>query len=171
MGVHYLIIYKDLDTLRTFYTQYTKIQIEKNNEAVLINPFYETADSVRQFIYESIDTKVLEDEIETEKSLMVIDALQSYFGSEPDSRYKERMSIYVTHKIRKKGLSILSDTGAFHFKGKLEELVDYELSLPTISKLPLKRFCIFHQADFNRLSEEQKQKIMEHHGMTIKLNE
>ena len=67
MGVHYLIIYKDLDILRTFYTQYTKIQIEKNNEAVLINPFYETADSVRQFIYESIDTKVLEDEIETEK--------------------------------------------------------------------------------------------------------
>ena len=54
MGVHYLIIYKDLDILRTFYTQYTKIQTEKNNEAVLINPFYETADSVRQILYKDM---------------------------------------------------------------------------------------------------------------------
>ncbi|MGN6624148.1 MAG: hypothetical protein ACTHKK_08410 [Candidatus Nitrosocosmicus sp.] len=29
MGIHYMIVYKDLDTLRKFYSHYTKIQNQK----------------------------------------------------------------------------------------------------------------------------------------------
>ncbi|MGN6347743.1 MAG: hypothetical protein ACTHJ7_10540 [Candidatus Nitrosocosmicus sp.] len=41
-----------------------------------------------------------------------------------------------------------------------KELVRYELSLPTVFDLPLRRFCLFHQADFERLPDEQKQKLI-----------
>ena len=47
-GAHYIIIYPDLDTLRKLYSNYIHNQIEESNEIVLINPFYETTDSVRQ---------------------------------------------------------------------------------------------------------------------------
>ena len=57
-------------------------------------------------------------------------------------------------------LSIINDTGAYPYKRKENELVEYELSLPTKFNLPLKRFCVFHQKDWNRLSEEQKQKLL-----------
>jgi hypothetical protein len=49
-GVHYMIIYPDLFTIRRFYSDYIRKQIEENNEIVLINPFYETIDSVRQVL-------------------------------------------------------------------------------------------------------------------------
>ena len=44
-----IIIYPDLDTLRKLYSNYILNQIEDNNEIVLINPFYETTDSVSTF--------------------------------------------------------------------------------------------------------------------------
>jgi|tagenome__1003787_1003787.scaffolds.fasta_scaffold19757270_2 hypothetical protein len=51
MGFHYMIIYSNIQTLRNFYSQYTKRQIEENNEYVLINPFYETISSVKKDLY------------------------------------------------------------------------------------------------------------------------
>ena len=44
-----IIIYPDLDTLRKLYSNYILNQIEDNNEIVLINPFYETTESVSTF--------------------------------------------------------------------------------------------------------------------------
>jgi hypothetical protein len=46
-GSHYIIVYRDLPTLRKNYSQYTKRQIEEKNEIVLILPHYETTDMVR----------------------------------------------------------------------------------------------------------------------------
>jgi len=51
-GIHCMIIYPDLTTLREFYSCYIKKQIEENNEVVLFTPFYETTDSVRQILSE-----------------------------------------------------------------------------------------------------------------------
>jgi|SRR6187200_1503104 hypothetical protein len=51
-GAHYIIIYPDLDTLRDLYSNYVHKRIEQNNEIVLINPFYETTDAVRQVLSE-----------------------------------------------------------------------------------------------------------------------
>ena len=51
---HYLIVYPDLTTLREMYSQYIQRQIKNNNnEIILINPFYETTDSVRQILLKS----------------------------------------------------------------------------------------------------------------------
>ncbi|MFL6361271.1 MAG: hypothetical protein ACJ72V_18305 [Nitrososphaeraceae archaeon] len=53
-GAHYMIIYPNLDPLRDLYSNYLGKQIEDNNEVVLINQFYETADSVRQVLSKKI---------------------------------------------------------------------------------------------------------------------
>ena len=45
-GAHYMIIYPDLMTSRELYYSYVYMHIEDDNEIVLVNPFYETKDSV-----------------------------------------------------------------------------------------------------------------------------
>jgi len=49
-GVHYLVVYPDMNTLRRIYSYYTKMQLEDNNEIVLILPYYETAEMVRSVL-------------------------------------------------------------------------------------------------------------------------
>ena len=167
-----MIIYPDLPTLRKFYSYYLHKQIQENssnNEVTLINPFYETPDSVRQVLSEghtAIDVNKHEKE---EQTLLIIDSFKRYFDA-PDSDWslKERMVNHVK-KIGKKGFSILGDTGAYTFKGQYKVLVDYELSLPTKYDIAIKDFCLYHQKDLNRFSEEQKQKLIDHHSMTIKI--
>jgi hypothetical protein len=107
---------------------------------------------------------------EREESLFIIDSLDAYFGQEPDRSFKERIATHVK-EIGKNGLSILIDKGVYPYKGMFKELVNYGLSLPTIFELPLKRFCIFHQNDFDRLSEEQKQKLIEHHELNMRIKD
>jgi hypothetical protein len=44
-GAHFLIVYHDLTTFREMYSQYIKAAL-KENEIVLILPFYETVNAV-----------------------------------------------------------------------------------------------------------------------------
>jgi DNA-binding response OmpR family regulator len=168
-GIHYMIIYDDLKILRTFYSKYTKIQVEENNEVVLLNPFYETIDSVRQTLYEEVFMDVQKHE--REESLLIIDAHEMYFGGlECYDSFKEK-TLTKIKKIGKRGLSIIHDTGPFHYKRKIKELVEYEVSLPSVFDVPLRRFCLFNNQDFNRLDDKQKQRLLEHHGMNISIEE
>lgn len=47
-GLHWMLIYPNLQTFREFYTRYIQKQIDIKNEIILFNPFYETVRSVRQ---------------------------------------------------------------------------------------------------------------------------
>ncbi|MFL6381532.1 MAG: hypothetical protein ACJ72S_09605, partial [Nitrososphaeraceae archaeon] len=81
-GDHNMIIYPDLDTLRELYSNYIHKQIKENNEIILINPFYETTNSVRQVLSQynqGIDIS----KYEKEESLMIADALEEYLGEQP----------------------------------------------------------------------------------------
>ena len=75
-GTHYIIIYPNLDTIRRLYPNYIHKQIQENNEIVLVNPFYETTESIRQLLSQGMDVFKLE----KEKSLIIIDSLEEYFG-------------------------------------------------------------------------------------------
>src|SRR6187399_3304558 len=88
--------------------------------------------------------------------------IKKYFGDEYlDSDYDSNKKLVDYAKaIGKSGVSILADLGAFPYKHRMEELVKYELSLPTKYDIDLKRLCLYHKRDFNRLSEEQKQKLL-----------
>jgi MEDS: MEthanogen/methylotroph, DcmR Sensory domain len=169
-GAHYIIIYPDLTTLREFYSCYIHKQIEENNEIVLINPFYETTDSVRQVLSEKYDHRI--DDIskyEKEESLLIADALEEYLGDQPLIYIKKGLANYA--KMGKNGLSVLADLGAYSHKSRYKDLVDYELSLPTKYDVQMKGFCLYHQKNFNNFSDEQKQKLVEHHGKALRIVE
>lgn len=170
-GIHCLIIYSDLPTLREFYSHYIKNQIEDHNGTVLFAPFYETADRVRQTLSEghaAIDVSKFEEE----ETLFITDSLKKYFQ---DTEEEETDWSFLKEKVKqakkrgRNGFSVLGDLGAFQYKGKIKELVDHELSLPTKFDIDLKGFCLYNEKDFERFAEEQKQKLIEHHGMAIKI--
>jgi hypothetical protein len=167
-GAHYIIIYPDLDTLREIYSNYVHKQIKENNEIVLVNPFYETTDSVRQVLSQKYDHGV--DDIskyEKEESLIIADALEEYLGDQPLIYVKKGLANYA--KMVKDGVSVLADLGAYPHRSKYKDLIDYELSLPTKYDVQMKGFCLYHQKDFGKFSEEQQQKLIEHHSKALKI--
>ena len=170
-GTHTLVVYEDLEKLREFYSYYVKKRIEERNEVIQLAPFYETEDSVRKSLSEghfSIDVEKWEKD---KKSLIIVDSLKKYFGSDSlESDYDSNKKLVDYAKtIGKSGVSFIGDTGAFPYKHRVEELVNYELSLPSKYDMDLKRLCLFHKKDFNRLSEEQKESLLNHHPVVIKI--
>ena len=170
-GTNTLIVYQNLDLLREFYSHYEKKRIEKKNEVIQLASFYETEDSVRKSLSEgeiSIDIEKWEKE---EKSLIIIDSLKKYSdydSPESDNNFNKNL-VESAKTTGKAGVSILTDTGAFSYKHREEDLVNYELALPSKYDIDLKRVCLYHQKDFNKLSEDQKQKLLNHHEFSIKI--
>jgi effector-binding domain-containing protein len=101
-------------------------------------------------------------EYEKQGLLIIGDALERYFGEQniDDKSFKINL-VNNAKKIGKNGLSILGDMGAYHHRSKNEELIDYELSLPRKYEdgIALKGFCLYHQKDFEKFSDEHKQKL------------
>ncbi len=52
IGSHLYVEYSDLLTLREMYSYYTKSALHNDNEIVVILPFYETKDKVREILSE-----------------------------------------------------------------------------------------------------------------------
>jgi hypothetical protein len=150
-GTHSLIIYPDLDTSRELYSNYVHKQIKENNEIVLVNPFYETTDSVRQILSERYDHGMDDiSKFEKEELLIIADALEEYLGDQPLIYVKKSLENYA--KMGKNGVSVLADLGAYPHKSMYNDLVDYELSLPTKYDVQMKGFCLYHQKDFDKFS-------------------
>jgi hypothetical protein len=167
-GTHYMIIYPDLDTLRDLYSNYAHKQIQENNGIVLINPFYETTDSVRQVLSEKFNDGISNiSKYEKEESLMIADALEEYLGDQPLIYLKKSLASYA--EMGKNGVSVLADLGAYSHRSKHYDLVNYELSLPTKYDVQMKGFCLYHQKDFDKFLEEQKQKLIEHHDKALEI--
>ena len=178
-GDHYMIVYPDLDTLREIYLRYIKFQLEENNEIVIIIPYYETTDSVRRILSKNKEANDSNNDndlpyidvqkYENEGSLIIIDSAKAYFKSEIGLELFIQKLVKQAESLGKNGVSVLTDSGSFSLFGGREKLVDYELSLP--SKYPhgtkLKRFCINNKKDFEELIQEQKEKLIEHHGKNI----
>jgi hypothetical protein len=162
-GAHYIMIYPDLSTQRELYSGYIQKQIEENNEIMLINPFYETTESVRQILSKN---GVNVSKYEKEKEVVIIDSLQEYFGAQPDMLFKRNL-VNFAKQNGKRGLSIIGDIGAYTHKSQYKNLVDYELSLPIKFDVDMKGFCMYHQGDFNKFSDKQKQELIKHHGKAL----
>lgn len=197
-GTHCLVVYPDLITLRTLYTHYTKIQLEKN-EIVLILPYYETTDMVRLFLsgidvygdnnnnnpfgYSGIEVG----KYEKEGSLMIMDSLKAYFPSEEQGSFNNKntqwglnlisfIDILLKHakRRRKDGVTVLSDLGSFYHNShnhSNQKLIEYEKSIPKkYEDMSLKGFCLYHQNDFRRyFSQEQQGQLLGYHNRNIML--
>ena len=171
-GAHYIIVYYDMMTLRQIYSGYIKAQLEDNNEIVLILPYYETTEVVRRILSGENNNGIGGSIIdvrnhEKEGSLMIIDSVKAYFGSETDLMSFIRKLSRQAQNSGKSGVSVIADLASFYFDNGIDKLIDYEMSLPTKydDEMKLKGFCFYHQEDFDkRLSKDQKQKLLEHHG-------
>jgi hypothetical protein len=188
-GIHYIIVYPDLETLKKFYYFYLQNQMAPKSKGItLIAPFYETTDSVRQSLADDADAEIGVSHSEnTDKTLLLVDAYHHYFGRGVDLQEqparvekkggggKEGLSISEENLIEDarrrgfEGFSVLLDAGPYPFAGRHRELVDYELLLPTKFSLKIKRICLYHKKDFDTFRSDQKQKLIEHHGMAIEL--
>lgn len=160
-GAHYIIVYPDIMTLREIYSGYIKSQIEDNKEIVLILSYYETADNLRNFLSPNDEIYSDLEKYEREGSLIIIDSVKGFFDFDHASYVKNLLK--QAESLGKNGISVLADAGAFYHYSQLEELVKHELSMPSKFDINMKRFCAFHKQDFDRLTEVQKQELLDHH--------
>lgn len=189
-GIHCLIVYHDLATLREFYTYYINRQLDEKNEYILFAPFYETADTVRQIFsngYLGIDIDRYEKHI---KSLDIVDSVKKYFvdknGAESTDAFEfdgdvnkntklRDMPRFIhtlvknSHNLGKTGVSALCDMACFFYKADAQLLFQYEISMPGKFDVDLKGMCLYHQHDFARFSENQQKELIRHHGIAIKI--
>src|SRR6476620_284158 len=176
--------------LRDIYSRYVKTQLEKNNEIVLITSYYETIDSVRRILSSQLSANNYSTDIrkyENEGSLIIMDSAKAYFGLDnggdddndsndnglPD---KDGIMLFLKQVVKraesssKNGVSVFADIGSFYHynssngNNSVDQLVEYELSLPSKYDMRLKGFCICHKPALDhRFTEEQRQKLLKHH--------
>jgi hypothetical protein len=160
-GAHHLIIYPNQRVLRELYTKYVKTQLEQENKIVVILPHYETTDSLRKFLIAADNDN--EDMMKKYKdSLIVMDSIKGHFGADDHMAFVNSL---VNHA--ENGVLVIADAGAFFHLNKKGKLMEHELSMPSRFDTDLKRFCVFHKQDFNTLAEEQLQKLINHHGQVL----
>jgi hypothetical protein len=158
---HNMLVYPSLDVLRDIYSRYCKSQLEKGKEIVVILSTYENIPTVKRTL---TDNGLDVSRFEKDDSLVVIDSVKGYFESNPDILTTFEMLAKRAEGEKGGGCSAISDMGSFSFLNKEKELLEYERSLPSrFNSMKCKGFCCYHQADFNRLSENQKEQLFEHH--------
>jgi hypothetical protein len=151
------------------------MQLEYNNEIVLILPYYETTEMVRSVLSGENDNSkggsiIDVRKYEKEGSLIIIDSVKAYFDSDTDlMSFVEKLSKQAQNS-GKNGISVIADLASFYFYNGIDKLIEYEMSLPTKydDNMKLKGYCLYHQEDFDRrLTKQQKQKLLEHHGKNL----
>ena len=168
-GAHFLIIYPELQTLREMYSHYTKSALFEGNEIVVILPFYETADTVRRILSENganIDVR----KHEKEQSLLVMDSLRGYFGSQDGLMPFVKQTVEYATNSSRGGVSVLGDVGSFFYYEKKDDLIDWEMKLSSEYNGSLKGLCLYHKQDYDRrISENDRQTLLEYHDKTLYL--
>jgi len=168
-GAHFLIVYHDLATFREMYSHYVKAAL-KDNQIVIILPFYETVNKVRHILSEDsacIDVR----KYEKEQSLLIIDSLKGYFGSQDGLMPFVKRIVEFAKTSGRNGVSVIGDMGPFFYYDKNGDLLHYETELPIrYEGMNLKGLCTYHGQDFKRFSEKEKRMLLEHHGKTLYLS-
>ena|SRR5947209_273737 len=165
-GSHYIIVYRNLPTLRKIYSQHIKRQIEEKKEIVLILAHHETIDMVRYVLFELAKMDVRK--YEEQNCLLIMNSARAYFGSSIDLISFVKSLVNYADQMGRNGVSFLADMGPFFHYNKLDDLIEYETSLPPRSDMKAKGFCLYNEDDFNwRLSRIQKKKSLKHHGREL----
>jgi hypothetical protein len=151
--------------LRELYTKYVKRQLEDENKIVLMLPHYETTDNLRRILLGDSFPAADDNENTMKKyddSLIVMDSIKGHFGADDHMVFVNKLVDSAEN-----GVLVIADAGPFFHLNKRDRLVEHELSMPSRFDTDLKRFCVFHKQDFNTLAEEQRQKLINHHGQVL----
>ena len=126
-GSHTLLVYNDLNAFREIYTQYSRALLPQN-EIVVIGTQYEPINNVKntlRFAGGDVERYL------NEGTLFIVDAQQGYQDADTKGMWKFALSLLSRAKKEgRQGVTWFGDAGSFFGFEKIEELMQYELSLP-----------------------------------------
>ena len=168
-GDHNMLVYPDLHTFRRIYGQFTRAQLDDNGVVLLI-PYYETTDSVRQVLSQfGIDVRKCEQNC----SLVIVDSVKAYFNSDIDIKSLVKTIAEDAKRMGKKGVSIIDDMGSFFLYRKQDQMIEYEIELQSDEKkndansVMVKEICVYHKDNFNTLGKKEQLALLEHHHTNL----
>ena len=162
-----MLVYPDLHTFRRIYGQFTRTQLDDNG-VVLLFPYHETTDSVRQVLSQlGIDVR----KCEQNHSLVIVDSVKAYFHSDVDIESLLKMMAKDAKRTGKKGVSTFGDMGSFFLYEKQDQMIQYETELRLDEKMndddansvKIKGICSYHKDTFNTLTKKEQQALFGHH--------
>ena len=165
-GSHNLLIYDDLRTFREIYSEYSKALLPEN-EIIVIGTQYDVVENVKNTLI-----RVGVDDVErhlNQGTLFIVDAQKGYQVA--GSRGMWRLAMSLLSRVKKEGrqgVSWFGDPGSFFSFEKIEDLMQYELWNPQkYEHMMMKSICSYHSKDFEKLTEAQKQTLLDHHFKSI----
>ena len=170
-GEHNLILYEDYVTLNNILLEYCKTALESLNEMVLFLPHNESVSNIFHGL-KNIDLDV--QKYKLQGSLVIVEAKKGYFSLTNelvDIMIMIKMLLQRSNKLGKSGLTVFSDMGLFFNHNRIDDLIKHEtrlflsLSSPMYSN-KMKIFCYYNITDFERLTENQKQGLLNNHSRT-----
>ena len=170
-GEHNLILYKDYVTLNNILLEYCKTALESLNEMVLLLPHNESVSNIFHGL-KNIDLDV--QKYKLQGSLVIVEAKKGYFSLTNelvDIMIMIKMLLQRSNKLGKSGLTVFSDMGLFFNQNRIDDLIKHEtglflsLSSPIYSN-KMKIFCYYNITDFERLTKNQKQGLLNNHSRT-----
>ena len=173
-GEHSILIYPDRYALREVYSRACKLALE-NNEAVIMLLHYESRDDVLTYLRElDIDVDKLE---KKERSLLIIDSVEDYFGSPKDFLFYLNLMSSKASKRNKRGILVLMDVG-FHYRVNtqtqrgINSLMEYEEILPAKPDLNVRILCLYHVKDFDSVKQANyKEYLLKLHYRRYRIKE
>jgi MEDS: MEthanogen/methylotroph, DcmR Sensory domain len=168
-GEHNLILFEDFLTLNKTLLEYCKTALESLNEMVLLLPHNESVSHLLHGL-KSIDLDV--QRYKLEGSLVIVEAKKGYYSLTNelvDIMIMVKMLLQRSNKLSKRGLTVFSDMGLFFNHNRIDDLIKHEgelfLSLSSSSySNKMKIFCYYDITDFERLTKNQKQELLNNHS-------
>jgi hypothetical protein len=179
-GENSILVYPSTQTFRQIYTKYVKdhlvsarkqeVEEENNNSSrdnneqsksriILIAPFYETVDSVKNYL-SALGVENVQGLIDS-GSLVMADSFHSFF---PDSNGMKKLIDSLSERARKEGrpgVTAIVDVGFFFLFGgdsKAANLISYEASLaPKTQDGNVKGISCYHWGNYETLTERDKE--------------
>jgi hypothetical protein len=170
-GEHNLILFEDYFTLNNILLEYCKTALESLNEMVLFLPHNESVSNLFHGL-KNIDLNV--QKYKLQGSLVIVEAKKGYFSLTNelvDIMIMIKMLLQRSNKLGKSGLTVFSDMGLFFNHNRIDDLIKHEMGLfsslsSSIYSNKMKIFCYYNITDFERLTENQKQGLLNNHSRT-----
>ena len=163
-GSHTMLVYNDLKAFHEIYSQYSRALLPQN-EIVLVGTQYEAINNVKNTIRLSgVDVE----RYLNEGTLFILDAQHGYQDADTHGIWKLARSLLSrVKKEGRQGVTWFGDAGSFFSFERIEELMQYELSLPQKYEDTIKTVCSYHLKDFEKLTEAQQHTLFDHHFKSI----
>lgn len=107
-------------------------------------------------------------------SLVIVEAKKGYFSLTNelvDIMIMIKMLLQRSKKLGKSGLTVFSDMSLFFNHNRIDNLIKHEAGLfsslsSSLYSNKMKIFCYYNITDFERLTENQKQGLLNNHSKT-----